>query len=75
MDTERPTPFKCHVFVCVNDRDGERLSCADTGGKEIKDKLNVTLDGDLLGQFLIWDRFFLYFSTRSFRPMSGVCTE
>jgi len=26
MDT---APYKCHVFVCVNDRKGARKSCAD----------------------------------------------
>lgn len=29
-------PYKCHVMVCVNDRGGERQSCADNGGKEIR---------------------------------------
>ncbi len=31
----RPTPFRCHVFVCVNDRQGARQSCADGKGAEI----------------------------------------
>ncbi len=35
----KKTPFKCHVFVCVNDRQGERKSCADDGGREIKARL------------------------------------
>jgi (2Fe-2S) ferredoxin len=26
MDT---APYKCHIFVCVNDRHGTRKSCAD----------------------------------------------
>jgi (2Fe-2S) ferredoxin len=26
MDT---APYKCHIFVCVNDRHGARKSCAD----------------------------------------------
>lgn len=29
-------PFKCHVLVCVNERGGERQSCAGDGGKEIR---------------------------------------
>ena len=29
-------PYKCHVFVCVNDRGGERQSCADSGSKDIR---------------------------------------
>ena len=26
---EMSAPFECHVFVCTNDRKGERKSCAD----------------------------------------------
>lgn len=33
------TPFKCHVFICVNDRQGARKSCADNSGTEIKARL------------------------------------
>ena len=32
----KKTPFKCHVFICVNDRQGQRRSCADDGGLEIR---------------------------------------
>ena len=30
------TPFRCHVFICTNDRQGARTSCADDGGWEIR---------------------------------------
>ena len=30
------TPFRCHIFVCVNDRQGTRKSCADGRGAEIR---------------------------------------
>jgi len=30
------TPFRCHIFVCVNDRQGARKSCADGRGAEIR---------------------------------------
>ena len=30
------TPFRCHIFVCVNDRQGTRKSCADNQGAEIR---------------------------------------
>lgn len=30
-----PTPFRCHIFVCINDRQGARKSCADGGSTEI----------------------------------------
>jgi (2Fe-2S) ferredoxin len=33
------SPYKCHVFVCVNDRGGTRKSCADGNGKEIAVRL------------------------------------
>ncbi len=28
METKK-SPYLCHVFVCINDRKGERRSCAD----------------------------------------------
>lgn len=33
------TPYKCHVFVCVNDRGRTRKSCADGKSKEIAVRL------------------------------------
>ncbi len=30
------TPFKCHVFICTNDRQGTRKACADNQGREIR---------------------------------------
>jgi (2Fe-2S) ferredoxin len=34
------SPYVCHVFVCTNDRRGERKSCADGGGNAaLKDLL------------------------------------
>lgn len=33
------TPYKCHIFVCVNDRGGTRKSCADGNSKEIAVRL------------------------------------
>jgi (2Fe-2S) ferredoxin len=32
-------PYKCHVFICVNDRGGTRKSCADGNSKEIAARL------------------------------------
>jgi len=32
-------PYKCHVLVCVNDRHGERKSCADGNSQEIRKRL------------------------------------
>ncbi|HQL90685.1 MAG TPA: (2Fe-2S) ferredoxin domain-containing protein [Syntrophales bacterium] len=33
------SPHACHVFVCTNDRHGERKSCADGGNAALKDHL------------------------------------
>ena len=38
MDEHR-TPYLCHVFVCVNDRQGSRKSCADGASPALKDRL------------------------------------
>jgi (2Fe-2S) ferredoxin len=32
----RKTPYTCHIFVCVKSRDGERKSCGDGEGADIK---------------------------------------
>lgn len=32
----KKTPFKCHIFVCVNDRKGARKSCEDGSGSKIR---------------------------------------
>jgi (2Fe-2S) ferredoxin len=32
-------PYKCHVITCVNDRQGERQSCGNSGSLEIRMKL------------------------------------
>ena len=37
--TRQSTPYLAHVFVCVNDRHGERKSCGDGGSPLIKDEL------------------------------------
>jgi len=29
------SPYRCHVFICVNDRQGARKSCADGGAVEL----------------------------------------
>ncbi|MEN6428886.1 MAG: (2Fe-2S) ferredoxin domain-containing protein [Phycisphaerales bacterium] len=42
MESPKTTPYKCHVFVCVNDRGGTRKSCADGNSKEIAVRLKET---------------------------------
>ena len=39
------SPYTCHVFVCTNDRHGERKSCADGGGNaRLKDHLKDAVE-------------------------------
>lgn len=42
---ESASPFVCHIFVCVNDRHGERKSCADGQGAALKDRLKDEVAG------------------------------
>ena len=39
MSTQNESPYVSHVFVCTNDRGGERKSCADGNGQLIKSRL------------------------------------
>ncbi len=36
MAKRNESPFKCHVFVCTNDRQGKRKSCADDNSMKIR---------------------------------------
>jgi (2Fe-2S) ferredoxin len=38
------SPYCCHIFVCVNDRQGRRKSCADGQGREIRQLLKDRFD-------------------------------
>ena len=33
------SPYRCHLFICANDRQGARKSCADGGSVKLKDYL------------------------------------
>jgi len=37
-------PYKCHIFVCVNDRKGARKSCADGLSPELRLRLKERLE-------------------------------
>ncbi len=39
MEIQDTTPYKCHVFVCTNDRKGQRASCADGDSTVIRETL------------------------------------
>ena len=55
----KKSPFRCHLFVCVNDRQGTRKSCADGLGVEIRQilkdrfqKMNLPPDSVRVSQSL-----------------------
>jgi len=39
MPNKNESPYVAHVFVCTNDRDGKRKSCADDNSPLIRSKL------------------------------------
>ena len=39
MAKQNESPYIAHVFVCTNDRGGERKSCADNDSQLVKSKL------------------------------------
>ncbi|MGC8774636.1 MAG: (2Fe-2S) ferredoxin domain-containing protein [Chlorobaculum sp.] len=44
MLIQNESPYIAHVFVCTNDRGGERKSCADGNSQLIKEKLKEAVD-------------------------------
>ena len=39
MAVQKESPYVCHVFVCTNDRGGERKSCADNNSQLVRKRL------------------------------------
>jgi (2Fe-2S) ferredoxin len=39
MANQMEPPYVCHIFVCTNNRDGERRSCADQNSPLLKKAL------------------------------------
>ena len=39
MAGKKESPYTCHIFVCVNDRHGQRKSCADGDNPAIRQTL------------------------------------
>lgn len=39
MAVQSKSPYTCHIFVCVNDRHGQRKSCADGDNPAIRKSL------------------------------------
>lgn len=44
MAKQNESPYAAHVFVCTNDRDGERKSCADNNSQLIQSKLKTAVN-------------------------------
>ena len=44
MVTPKEAPYVCHVFVCTNDRGGERKSCADNDSLLIRTTLKKAVN-------------------------------
>ncbi|MBN1278904.1 MAG: (2Fe-2S) ferredoxin domain-containing protein [Chlorobiaceae bacterium] len=44
MAVQSESPFVAHVFVCTNDRGGERKSCADGNSQLLKETLKKVAD-------------------------------
>jgi (2Fe-2S) ferredoxin len=44
MAVQNESPFVVHVFVCTNDRAGERKTCADDNSLLVKDALKSAVD-------------------------------
>lgn len=44
MLIKNESPYIAHVFVCTNDRGGERKSCADGNSQLVKVKLKEAVD-------------------------------
>jgi (2Fe-2S) ferredoxin len=44
MPIQNESPYIAHVFVCTNDRGGERKSCADGNSQLVKAKLKDAVE-------------------------------
>ena len=54
MQEEQTVPYVCHIFICANDRQGKRKSCADGDNKTIRSLLKDEIKNrDWTGQVRI----------------------
>ena len=44
MAEKKESPFISHIFVCTNDRGGERKSCADNNSRLVRSKLKEAVN-------------------------------
>jgi (2Fe-2S) ferredoxin len=45
MPNQMESPYVCHIFVCTNDRNGKRRSCADQNSLLLKKALKEEVGG------------------------------
>ena len=51
---QRPQPYKRQIYVCINNRHGENVSCGYSGGEEIAEELkNVAKEMNLKGKLRV----------------------
>ena len=44
MANKKESPYISHIFVCTNDRGGERKSCADNNSAQVRSKLKEAIN-------------------------------
>ena len=44
MADKKESPYLSHIFVCTNDRGGERKSCADNNSRLVRSKLKEAVN-------------------------------
>jgi (2Fe-2S) ferredoxin len=44
MPNKNESPYAAHVFVCTNDRGGEKKSCADNNSQSVKSQLKEAVN-------------------------------
>lgn len=44
MASKKESPYISHIFVCTNDRGGERKSCADNNSEQVRSKLKEAIN-------------------------------
>ena len=44
MVDKKESPYLCHIFVCTNDRNGKRKSCADNDSRLVRSNLKEAVN-------------------------------
>ncbi len=44
MADKKESPYLCHIFVCTNDRNGKRKSCADNDSRLVRFNLKEAVN-------------------------------